>query len=83
MGENFDRNPDRNKYKINPNIETIISREPLQVVPTHDEEKNFQYFKYDAFNFHLGVFDGKKSEFQTWLEETYPQIPEAAKYLFE
>ena len=78
MGENFDRNPDRKK-----NIETIIAREPVQVVPTHDEEKNFHYFEYDAFNYHLGVFDGKKPEFLIWLQETYLQIPEAAKYLFK
>ena len=74
LGDNFDRGV---------SIDTIVSRDPVKVVPTHDQEGNFQYLNYDLNSYHLGVFPGKKDEFLGWLKETYQNVPECAQYLFE
>ena len=67
------------------NFGDILKREPIRVGIISTVHERFTRNPEEG---HLGIFPQSeptehKEEFQTWLQETYPQIPEAAKYLFE
>ena len=63
----------------------IIKRDPIRVGIIDTIHERFTRVVNDC---HLGVFPQSrpkenKDVFKSWLQETYHQIPEAAKYLFE
>ncbi len=65
--------------------EEIVSREPLRVGMISSIHSKFTRSVCDAY---LGIFpqinpEKNKDQFKTWLQDTYQQIPEAAKYIFD
>ena len=64
--------------------EEIVSRDPLRVGIISSIHNNFTRGVCDVY---LGIFpqsrpEENKDSFQSWLQETYQKIPDAAKYLF-